>query len=327
MSAPAQPLLADLVLEGGGVKGVALSGAVAALGQAGYGVPRVAGSSAGAIVAALVAALQRAGEPLTRLTDIADTLDYSQVPDSPLPHPLRLLSEAFSLVVSEGLHPGDYLRGWLRGVLRDLGVATFGDLRSPDPVVQPEHRWRLVVTASDLSARRLLRLPWDYPLLGLDPDEQDVVTAVSASAAIPFYFRPVRFDTPRGRQTLVDGGLLSNFPVALFDRTDGGRPRWPTFGIKLSARTGHVPVVTTDTGNPLTFSLALIETVLAAQDSAYIDAPCVQDRTIFIDTGDTSAIDFGISRMRRLALWGRGADAARALLSTWDEAAYDARCR
>jgi NTE family protein len=39
---------ADLVLEGGGVKGIALVGAVTALADAGYSFPRVAGSSAGA---------------------------------------------------------------------------------------------------------------------------------------------------------------------------------------------------------------------------------------------------------------------------------------
>ena len=51
----------DLVLEGGGVKGIGLVGAVLTLGDAGYRFPRVAGTSAGAITAALIAALQRAG--------------------------------------------------------------------------------------------------------------------------------------------------------------------------------------------------------------------------------------------------------------------------
>ena len=57
-------LRADLVLEGGGVKGLALVGAVTGLHDAGYAFPRVAGSSAGAVVACLVAALQKAGEPV-----------------------------------------------------------------------------------------------------------------------------------------------------------------------------------------------------------------------------------------------------------------------
>src|SRR5688500_15122992 len=75
------PLLADLVLEGGGVKGIGLVGATAGLVDAGYTFPRVAGSSAGAVIAAFVAALQRAGEPLSRLEDVARALDYRQLRD------------------------------------------------------------------------------------------------------------------------------------------------------------------------------------------------------------------------------------------------------
>ena len=35
--------------------------------------------------------------------------------------------------------------------------------------------------------------------------------------------------------TWVDGGMLRNFPINAFDRVDGGAPRWPTIGIKLSS--------------------------------------------------------------------------------------------
>lgn len=52
-SAPPPPLLTDLGLEGGGVKGVRHVGAVMRLVEAGYSFPRVAGTSAGAIVETL----------------------------------------------------------------------------------------------------------------------------------------------------------------------------------------------------------------------------------------------------------------------------------
>jgi NTE family protein len=32
---------------------------------------------------------------------------------------------------------------------------------------------------------------------------------------------------------LVDGGLLSNFPIDSLDRSDLKRPRWPTFGVTV----------------------------------------------------------------------------------------------
>ena len=56
---------ADLVCEGGGIRGIGLTGAVHTLAAAGYQFPRVAGSSAGAVVASMIAALQVAGEPFS----------------------------------------------------------------------------------------------------------------------------------------------------------------------------------------------------------------------------------------------------------------------
>ena len=52
----AEPKPADLVLSGGGVKGIGLVGAVVALMNAGYSAQRVSGTSAGSIVGAVVAA-------------------------------------------------------------------------------------------------------------------------------------------------------------------------------------------------------------------------------------------------------------------------------
>jgi NTE family protein len=71
----------DLVCQGGGVRGIGLVGAVDALAAAGYEFPRVAGSSAGAIVASLVAALQAAGKPMTRLAEIMRSIDYPKFLD------------------------------------------------------------------------------------------------------------------------------------------------------------------------------------------------------------------------------------------------------
>ena len=89
--------------------------------------------------------------------------------------------------------------------------------------------------ATDVTNGRLLRLPWDYDVLGLDPDEQLVADAVRASISIPLYFDPVivRHGTTGARITLVDGGVLSNYPIEIFDRTDLRPPRWPTLGVKV----------------------------------------------------------------------------------------------
>lgn len=64
----------DGVFEGGGVRGIAHVGAICALNERGYSFERVAGTSAGAIIAALLAA----GYSCTELKDIISTLDYYQ---------------------------------------------------------------------------------------------------------------------------------------------------------------------------------------------------------------------------------------------------------
>lgn len=308
---------ADLVCEGGGVRGIGLVGAVDALDQAGYRFPRVAGSSAGAIVASLVAALQVAGEPISRLADIMRAIDYRKFLDRNLIGRVPLIGGALSLLTSDGVYRGAYLEQLLAGLLGDLGVRTFGDLRTGE---QPEQfAWSLVVTASDLSRRRLVRIPWDLSTYGLDPDEFSVARAVHASSAIPYVFEPVRV----AGATWVDGGLLSDFPVQLFDRPDA-QPRWPTFGIRLSARPGIPP--THPVHGPVSLGLAAIETLVSNQDNAYIDDPCTVRRTIFVDADEVSPIDFDITAQQREALYQRGLQAGQQFLRTWNYADYLAAC-
>ena len=71
----------DLVLEGGGVKGIGLVGAVLTMSESGYVFPRVAGTSAGAIVASLIAAHQVAGRSLSNLETIMTSVDYGKFQD------------------------------------------------------------------------------------------------------------------------------------------------------------------------------------------------------------------------------------------------------
>jgi NTE family protein len=299
------------------------------LARSGYRFPRVAGTSAGAVVGSVVAALQRAGEPLARLEDIVRSLDYRKFRDrnllGRLLGPLGSIAEGLSLLVENGVYEGHYLVDWLGGVLGDLGVRTFGDLRlAPDPAdaLPPDRRYALVVTASDVSRRELVRLPWDYADYGLDPDEQRVVDAVRASASIPFFFEPVRLQG----STLVDGGLLSNYPIDIFDRKDEAPPRFPTFGVRLSARPAEPPPTHAVHG-PLSFALAVAETAIGACDARHINDPCVLRRTIFADSSEVSAVDFDLTGAQQELLLESGRQAAHRFLAGWDWAAYLAACR
>ena len=170
------------------------------------------------------------------------TVDYGRFQDEGFIDHLGLVGKGLSLLFEKGIYEGRYLHAWLDGLLTNLGKRTFADLRIDDPKssLPPEKAYRLVVMASDVTRGELVRLPWDYPRYGLKADDQLVADAVRASMSIPFFYEPVqlKWRDAEGNNVsyMVDGGMLSNFPIEVFDRTDGERPRWPTFGIKLSAK-------------------------------------------------------------------------------------------
>ena len=310
----------DLVLEGGGVKGIGLVGAVLTMSERGYVFPRVAGTSAGAIVASLIAAHQVAGRSLSNLETIMTSVDYGKFQDE---QPLERLGgtpgEIAELLLHMGIAKGDYLVEWLGNVLADLGVHTFADLAisdtdDPGTGLPADQRFRLVVHTSDISRGALVRLPWDYPHYGQDPATMRVVDAVRASMSIPFFFRPVTFSTPSGKVTWVDGGMLSNFPITVFDRTDGEPERWPTWGIKLSARPAAVQV-DRPAGNDFQLAMSCLQTLMAGWDRYHLDDENVTQRTIFVDTGSMSATDFGITKQEQSQLFKSGRSAATSFLT------------
>jgi len=323
---------ADLVLEGGGMKGIGLGGAVTALQRAGYAFPRVAGTSAGAIVAALLAA----GLGERALVDAMTRLQYDRVPDRGLPK-IPILSEGISLLHSAGAYEGDYIHHFVRDELERAGVRTFGDLRrsdgGDDAALAPERRYSIVVTATDVTHGRLLRLPWDYPLLGLDPDEQLVADAVRASISIPLYFEPVvvRHGDTGERITLVDGGVLSNYPIEIFDRTDLRTPRWPTLGVKVmpSLPAGDAdlfPGVALPALPPVKLLEQVVATAIVGNDQTYLERPCVRRRTIFVDTSSVGIVEFDASDEQRATAIANGAAAAERFLQTWDWEAFRREC-
>ena len=68
----------------------------------------------------------------------------------------------------------------------------------------------------------MLVLPRDAQLLGYAPDELEVAYAVRMSMSIPIFFKPVRVENTQTNHehVIVDGGMLSNFPVWVFDCED-----------------------------------------------------------------------------------------------------------
>lgn len=327
------PSVTDIVLEGGGVKGLALAGALQPFGDAGYSFARVGGTSAGALVGAVLAALQQRGEPVSRIEDVARTLDFRRFPDRGFPGrylgPLGIVADGLSVLLEDGAYEGRYVRSWLSGVLGDLGVDTFGDLRTADAGDDGtvHSRYRLAVTASDLSRKRLVYLPWQYDEYGLDPDEQRVVDAVRASASIPYFFEPVSLTGPAGTSTLVDGALVSNYPISMFDREDGLPPRWPTIGVRLSSLERVPDVEAAPVRGPIQLGAALVETAIEACQADHVMDPCNVARTVAVNTTEVSAVDFDIDAAQRDRLIEVGRSTAERFLAEWDYPTWLSDCR
>src|ERR1700742_3869878 len=323
----------DIVLSGGGVKFIGLVGVVVALMDAGYSIKRVSGVSAGSVVAAILAAASQ-GDQLTgvEVKELALSVPLRDWRDA---GPVPYLGAAWGLVRDSSMYRGDVAHDWIRSELKNLGVTTFGDLACDADQLPEAWCYKLVVTVADLTAAQLVRLPWDYRrLYGLDPDEQPVADAVRASMAIPFFYRPFKLKGSSGAtSTLVDGGVLSNFPIDTFDRPDGKPPRWPTFGVTVLPRLneGLGAVMPALKALRVLEQRALLEslltTILAGHDQTHLNQPWVSARAITVESTNVGVLDFDAPRERLEELYASGYEAAQKFLATWDWPAYLERFR
>ncbi|MGH2942099.1 MAG: patatin-like phospholipase family protein, partial [Solirubrobacteraceae bacterium] len=202
-----------------------------------------------------------------------------------------------------------------------------------DPNLSAQRRYRLVVTATDVTRGRLLRLPWDYGALGLEPDEQLVADAVRASISIPLYFDPVvvRHAVTGEPITLVDGGVLSNYPIEIFDRTDLRPPRWPTLGVKIlpglpAGDPGLFAAIALSALPPVRLLERVVATAIVGNDQTYLERPCVRRRTITVDTSAVGLVEFDATAQQRATVIAAGAAAAERFLETWDWDAFRREC-
>ena len=291
---------ADLVFEGGGVKGIGLAGALEMLEEREYRPQNIAGTSAGAITAALLAAGYSADE----LREIIVTLDYRQFQDRAWEDKIPLIERSLSMLLDLGLYEGDRFLAWIRERLEAKGVRTFADLVHDEFADDPRYRSRLQVIASDVTKHELLVLPRDATKLGIEPDDLDVALAVRMSMSIPVFFEPVRFVNPKTGDVhvIVDGGMLSNYPVWLFDCEDGDVPEWPTFGLLLVEPKPQVPIgarlpkpkmAGKGAGAVIDYVKSLAQTMMEAHDRLYVEQANYA-RTIAIPTLGVGTTEFDL---------------------------------
>jgi NTE family protein len=229
-----------------------------------------------------------------------------------------------------GIYEGKTFQEWISGLLEAKGVTHFGHLID-DEAEDPENRFKLRVIASDITHRRMLVLPNDADHLGYDdPEEMEIAYAVRMSMSIPVFFEPVVHKNKKTGDShlIVDGGMLSNFPVWLFD-CHGRDPKWPTFGLMLVEPEPRKPIGHriahedngVERGSLLDFVKSLALTMMAAHDRLYLEQ-ATYARTMTIPTLGVGTTEFDITPERIKLIYDSGHKAATSFLDRFDFQAY-----
>ncbi|WP_019909640.1 patatin-like phospholipase family protein [Paenibacillus sp. HW567] len=303
----------NAVFEGGGVKGISLAGAVEATEQAGVTFKRVAGTSSGSIIASLLAAGYD-GEAMSRIikkTSFTSFLKRGAIYNT------AYIGPALRVLIKKGLYSGEALESWIRGILREKGIVTFSDLP----------QGKLSIIASDITNGRIVVLPDGLEQYGISPGAFEVAKAVRMSCSIPYFFDPVMLrlngGAARGKSFseqfvyMVDGGMLSNFPLWLFDEQEGGFKspglNTPTVGYQLVGKMEPQPNRIT---GPFSMLQAMVSTMLNAHDERYIEKEKFV-RTVKIPTLGISMTEFHISPEQSDELYAAGAKAGKEFFEHW----------
>lgn len=291
----------DGVFSGGGVKAFAFLGVLQEIYTHNHSFERVAGSSAGAMLAAFLAAGYQAGE----IEDIMQELDTEQLLDPPKWTTIIPFSKWINLYFQLGLYKGNKLENWLYKRLAAKDVYTFYDLK-------PDY---LKVVVSDISLGKLVVIPDDMEsVYGINPNYFPVAKAVRMSAGFPYFFMPKKLPGRTKKKSLiVDGGLLSNFPLWIF-KDKSNRNRRPVLGVKLSGYSEQEK--SRDIRNALDMFSALFSTMLSAHDARYV-SKSDENNIIFVPVDHVATTDFKLTDATKEQLVHIGKQRADAFLKHW----------
>ncbi|NSL50369.1 patatin-like phospholipase family protein [Calidifontibacillus erzurumensis] len=287
----------DGVFSGGGMKAIAFVGAIEVMEQEGYKFKNVAGTSAGAIISALLVAGFKAKDLHQILTEV----DFKKFMDRPQTITLFPFLKWASFYWKMGMFKGDALENWMGDLLKKRGIATFGDIEDGT----------LKIIASDLTRGRIMILPDDLEQYGLNKDQFSIAKAVRMSASIPYFFEPVKiYDRSGMKSVIVDGAVLSNFPIWLFEE----KKKRPVIGFRLSPQLENIPPNIIN--NAVDMFPALIETMLHSHDNRYISKK-VAEQIIFIPIDTVRATEFNLSRKEKKQLVEIGRKRAHEFIQKW----------
>lgn len=318
-------------MEGGGVRGLAYSGALEVLDQKGIleNIENVAGSSAGAI-AGLIVAL---GYSSHEIDSVLQDLKIGEFNDGKF-----FFGKIRRIKKEYGIYKGEKFEEWLAqliGFKTGNADITFDDLHKMH-LGNKEKFKDFFCTATNISKQRLEILSWKTQ------PNMKLRTAVHISSCIPFYFIPVAIDSSGNEVSLqdttvsydlyVDGGMLCNYPINIFDScSNSGNPltcdeviyNQQTLGLKLERGEQINEFNQNKTGiagyqikNMRQYSSAIMNLMMESVNRKSPNLSNEKGRTIYISYGDISGRPRKVSATEKKILHNNGAFAANKFFSS-----------
>lgn len=315
----------NLVFEGGGIKGIAYAGAISVLEQKNImpDIRRVAGTSAGAITATLLAL----GASGAEIEQILHDTQFSAFEDASL----GLVRNTWRLLHRYGWYKGDAFSAWASKHIAALGGdadITFAALASRAKT-QPGKCRELSMIGTDLSAQKATIYSADHT------PGFPVWRALRISMSLPLVFASVA----RQHDVWVDGGLSWNYPIDLFDHPrylgdakgkhndDNYNPATLGFRVdsraEIQAERTKLQLPRAKVGNLVDYLKALVGFAIDMANHAHLNE-ADWHRTVFIDSLGVSTTDFGIDQKQQLALIDSGNQCTKDYFQWFENAPADA---
>ncbi|HXS35899.1 MAG TPA: patatin-like phospholipase family protein [Flavipsychrobacter sp.] len=302
-----------LVLKGGGIRGIAYAGAIKVLEEKNVlqNINNVAGTSVGAIVASLIAVGYNAEE----IKDIMMKLKIEEFNDGQF----FFIGGQKRLRKNFGWYKGEVLEDWLGDLIKaKTGNANTTLAQLHDLALKNKKIKNLYITTTNLSKQRMEIFSWqNHPNISIK-------TAVHASIAIPLYFSAVLLDSNDNRikrpgntklfSVYIDGGLLANYPLNIFDSANLNSH---TLGLKLE-RPEQIEFSKTSSGiapyNIYGFNsyIAALYNIVIENLNKNESQKEEQGRTIYISTNNLGPKVRHIPNSEKEILYDNGMKAAKA---------------
>ena len=206
----------NLALEGGGLRGIAYAGAFQVLEDNGtmQQIENVAGSSAGAIAGMMLAIGYKAAE----IDSMMMSLKFQKFNDGKG----GLIGKYKRIKKKFGIYKGDKYELWLREMLLEkTGNADLTFLQLHNLKLTQKNYKDLFCTGTNISKQRLEVFSYK------NTASFSIATAVRISGGVPLYFTPIALDDSMQKIKLgdtssyinyyVDGGMMCNYPISMFD--------------------------------------------------------------------------------------------------------------